>query len=75
MGLISGILEFYVLILIVDALLSYFPQARRHIVGQKIKFAADLTCKPIRKVLPGDLPFDISPIIVIVGISVLKALW
>jgi YggT family protein len=40
-----------------------------------IKKAANFTCRPIRQLMPPDLPFDFSPLIVIMGLNLLIALW
>ena len=73
--MIRALLDFYILILIVDAILSYVPSMRRQIWAQKIKKVADFTCAPIRRYLPPDLPFDVSPLVVIVLIKLIQALW
>ena len=73
--MIRIILNIYILVLIIDAVLSFLPEIRGKEIGQKIKFIADLTLKPIRKFLPSDLPFDLSPLIVIVGIKILMVIW
>ena len=73
--MISNLIELYILLLIVDVVLSYLPQFRRNSVVMWIHKAADFTCKPIRKLLPADLPLDISPLIVILILKLLLRLW
>jgi len=73
--MIRSLLNLYVLILIVDVILSYLPQFRHQPWAQFIRKASDITCRPIRQVMPPDLPFDFSPMIVIVGLQLLKVLW
>ena len=73
--MIRNLLYLYMLILIADAILSYLPQFRHHPVVQWIRKAADFTCKPVRQLLPPNLPFDISPLIVILALRLLIALW
>ena len=73
--MIRSLLNLYVLVLIIDVILSYLPQFRHQPWAQFIRKAADFTCKPIRKILPPDLPFDFSPMIVIMGLQLLKVLW
>ncbi|MBD65009.1 MAG: hypothetical protein CME62_07365 [Halobacteriovoraceae bacterium] len=75
MHIIRTLLNIYILIIIADAILSYFPQFRHHEVARFIRKAANYTLDPIRKLLPEDLPIDISPIIVIVLINILMKLW
>jgi YggT family protein len=69
------LIEFYILIIIVDSLLSYAPEFRQQTWAKKIKQAADLTLRPIRKSLPQDLPFDFSPLIVIMGLNLLMLIF
>lgn len=73
--MIRALINLYILLLIVDVILSYLPQFRHHPMVQWIRKAADFTCKPIRKVLPPNLPLDISPLIVILLLKLAVALW
>jgi len=74
-GLIRTLIELYILLLFVDVILSYLPQYRRNIWVKRVHTLANYTCSPIRRYLPNDLPFDFSPLIVVVILTVLKALW
>lgn len=73
--MIRSLINLYVLVLIIDVILSYLPQYRHQHWAQFIKKAADFTCKPIRQIMPPDLPFDFSPMIVIMGLQLIKVLW
>ncbi|MCP4911853.1 MAG: hypothetical protein GY909_01945 [Oligoflexia bacterium] len=73
--MIRSLIDLYVLLLIVDTILSYLPQFRHQEWRRKIGMAADFTCKPVRKLLPPDLPIDPSPIVVILLLNLLKVLW
>jgi len=73
--MIRSLINLYVLVLIVDVILSYLPQFRSQPWARFIKKAADFTCRPIRQVMPPDLPFDFSPMIVIIGLQIFRALW
>jgi len=73
--MIRLVLNLYVYILIADAILSYFPNIRHQEWVRFIKRLADFTLNPIRRYLPQDLPFDVSPIIVIILLQLLKLLW
>lgn len=75
MHLIRSLLDIYILILIADVVLSYLPQFRSHDIAKLINKAANYSLDPIRKVLPEDLPFDLSPIVAILLINLLQALW
>lgn len=73
--MIRSLINLYVLVLIVDVILSYLPQFRNQPWARFIKKASDFTCRPIRQVMPPDLPFDFSPMIVIIGLQLFRALW
>ena len=67
--MIRFFIDCYIFILLADALLSYLPQFRYQIWAQKINQAANWTLKPVRRLLPRELPFDISPLIVILALQ------
>lgn len=74
--MIRAIIDLYVLLLIVDVILSYLPQYRNTVWGVKVRKFADFTCAPIRRILPAhDLPFDFSPMVVILILKLLEVLW
>jgi uncharacterized protein YggT (Ycf19 family) len=68
-------LKIYSVLLMIDAILSYFPESQKWPIRQKLKKICDWSCDPIRKKLPAHLPFDLSPIVVIFLIYLLIALW
>jgi uncharacterized protein YggT (Ycf19 family) len=63
------------MLIFVDVILSYLPQYQSKPWRKKIKFAADITCKPVRRLLPPNLPFDFSPIAVFVFFRLFIAVW
>lgn len=73
--MIRSLIDLYILLLIADVVLSYLPQYRNAQAVVFVRKAADFTCKPVRRLLPQDLPFDFSPMVVIIGLNLLKALW
>ncbi len=73
--MIRLIIKAYILILIADMIISYFPQLRHNDLARWVRKAADVTERPIRDMLPKDLPFDFSPLIVILILNLLMALW
>lgn len=74
--MIRLLLDLYIFVLIINAILSYLPQYRYKQWVKKIKMVSDFTCSPIRRLLVSfDLPFDLSPLIVIILINLIKALW
>lgn len=73
--MIRFIIDLYIFCIIVDSVLSFFPQVRGVAAVQYLRKICDVTQRPIRKYLPNDLPFDLSPVIVIFLLLLIKALW
>lgn len=73
--MIRFLINLYILIIIADAVISYIPQLHHQQWAKVIKKMADFTLNPIRKVLPQDIPLDISPIVVIILLQIIVALW
>ncbi len=65
----------YTWIILVDTFLSYFPQYKRQQWAKAVHKLAEYSLAPVRKLLPNDLPFDFSPLIVIILLQILPALW
>lgn len=73
--MIRFLIRLYVYIVIIDAVLSFFPSVRHYGWAKYIRKAAEFSLRPIRKVLPKDLPFDFSPLVVIFLLNLLMLLW
>jgi uncharacterized protein YggT (Ycf19 family) len=77
--MIRFLIRFYTILLMIDCLLGFFPQTLKHEWRRKLKKIGDYTCDPVRKFLPLTLPFDFSPMIVIlfayIFIEVFDYLW
>lgn len=77
--MIRFIIRIYTFLLMIDCLLSFFPEMNRHEWRKKLKKICDFTCEPVRKFLPPSLPFDFSPMIVIfllyIFIEIFSFLW
>lgn len=73
--MIRMLINLYILVLFIDVILSYLPQFRSQPWAMWIKKAADFTCRPIRQMLPPDLPFDFSPLIVIFLLNLVMYAW
>jgi len=73
--IIRPLLNLFLILLVVDAVLSYIPQVRQQAWAQKLKQGADLVLNPIRKFLPKDWPVDVSPLIVIIVVKLFELLW
>lgn len=73
--MIRSLINLYIILIFVDALLSYLPQFRNKPWALKLKKLADFTCGPVRRMLPPDLPFDFSPLIVFLGLRLFVFLF
>lgn len=73
--MIRFIINLYIYVLIADIILSYIPQYSDEPWAKFIRKLANYTLDPIRKILPKEIPFDISPIIVIVLLQLIPSLW
>lgn len=77
--MIRLLIRFYTVLLMIDAILSFFPETNKYPWRAKLKKICDYTCAPVRRFLPNHLPFDFSPMIVIfllyVFIEVFSYLW
>lgn len=74
--MIRAIIDIYILILIVDVIISYLPQYKKHPFALNVKKIADFSCEPVRKLMPPNkIPFDISPIIVIFALRIFVAIF
>lgn len=69
--MIHTILQLFIYLIIIDIVLSYIPQARAQSWAQTLHKIADAPQKPIRDLLPRDIPLDPSPMIVIILIQIL----
>ncbi len=76
MGIVRIILNLYIIVIIMDGILSFFPDFKAQDWRVKLKKLSDLSCGPIRRQLPNmHLPIDPSPLIVILLIQIFKILW
>lgn len=69
--MIHSLLQLFIYLLIADIILSYFPDVRRQKWAETLHKIADAPQKPIREMLPKDLPLDPTPMIVIILIQVI----
>jgi len=70
--MIEEVINIYILIIIADVILSYFPKFKSESWAKQIRKLSDYTLKPVRGWLPDELPFDIAPIIVIFLLNLVK---
>ena len=73
--MIRFVIKLYIFIIIADVVISYMPQYHKQQWAVWIKKMANLSLSPVRKILPADLPFDLSPLIVIIILQLIPQLW
>ncbi|AUN97187.1 YggT family protein [Bacteriovorax stolpii] len=77
--MIRFIIRLYTILLMLDAILSFFPETSRYQWRQKLKKICDYTCDPVRRYMPQGLPFDLSPIVVVfllyIFVEIFSFLW
>jgi len=74
-GLIGTVLYAYSLIIVARALLSWFPNLDPS--NPIVRFLHQVTepvLRPVREMLPSNMGFDLSPLIVIIAIQVIQTL-
>ncbi len=73
--MVRALIDIFVLLIVVDAVLSFVPnpEIRRHPVVAQLRRLCDIPQRPIRQLLPPNIPFDPSPIIVILLLRMLGA--
>jgi len=75
MGIIRFVIDIYIMVIVADIILSYLPQFKREKWAILVHQASDFICRPIRSVLPRELPFDFSPMIAILLLNLLVYLF
>jgi YggT family protein len=73
--MIRFLLMLYILLLVVDFVVSMFAQFRQTSWAKKIHSFAEPTCAPVRSMMPKDVPVDFSHFIVIFIILLIMRLW
>ena len=79
MGLVCSLLNIYLILIFARIILSWFPVSPGGALAQIFSFLYTVTepvLGPIRRAIPpigmGGMGFDLSPIIVIVGVQILE---
>ncbi|MFY7993891.1 MAG: YggT family protein [Bacteriovoracaceae bacterium] len=73
--MINAILQIFIYLTIIDAILSYFPELRSKNWYQQLHKIVEVPQKPIKQMLPPGMPLDPSPIIVIIVCQLLMAIF
>ena len=76
MGIICQLLDLYVLVIIARAISSFFPITSGSPFAPVVSFlykATEPVFQPIRRVIPALGGFDLTPLIAIIGVTILMA--
>lgn len=74
-GIIEFLINIYILLVILDAIISYFPIFQTQVWVRNLKKVADYSCEPIRKILPKGMQYDFSPLVVVVILKLIIILF
>jgi uncharacterized protein YggT (Ycf19 family) len=69
------LLELLSLLVFVYVIISFFPELRDQPWARELNKVMEMVLKPIRDILPKDMPLDPSPMILIMLIQMLKMLF
>lgn len=71
--MLGTLIDIYILLIIVDAVISFVPNPdiQRHPVVIQLRKITELPQRPIRQLLPPDMPFDPSPLVVVLLLRML----
>ena len=74
--MLAWLIEILILLIIVDAVVSFVPnpEIQRHPFVIQLRKLTELPQRPIRKLLPPNLPFDPSPLVIILLLRMIAAL-
>lgn len=73
--MIRFLLYVYMFLLLIDFVVSMFPNFRHQPWAKKISSLTDPVCAPFRKILPKEIPLDFSHFLVIGFILLVMKLW
>ena len=72
MLLIASLIHIYTLILFAAVIITWLPIERSNPIRQFLELLTEPVLKPVRKLLPDMGGLDLSPIIVLIGLQVLR---
>lgn len=75
MGLIEFLINIYILLVVIDAIFSYFPNLQSNEWIRNLRKVTNYSCDPVRKIMPKGLPYDLSPLVVIVILKLIIILF
>jgi len=70
--MISDLVYLYSLVVLAAVVLSWFPAARANPAGQLVERLTEPVFERIRRVIPPAGGFDLSPLVLLVGLQILR---
>jgi uncharacterized protein YggT (Ycf19 family) len=74
--MIRWLIEVYIILIIIDSVMSFVPNpdVQRHPFVLQLRRLTDFTLRPVREMMPAGMPFDFSPIVVILLLRMIASL-
>ena len=72
MRVIGDVIDLYSLVVLAAVILSWLPAARRHPLAMLVYRLTEPALAPIRRALPSMDGLDLSPMVLLVGLQILK---
>ena len=74
--MLHALINIFILMVLVDAVISFVPDVKvqRHPFVQQLRKIVDVPQRPIRQLLPPNIPFDPSPLIIILVLRMLETI-
>jgi YggT family protein len=73
MALIASLIDLYSLVIIAAALMSWIPLDPRHPVAAALRGLTEPVLAPIRRALPPMGGLDLSPMVLLIALQILKS--
>jgi len=73
--MLHALINIFILMVLADAVISFVPnpQVQRHPIVIQLRKMVDVPLRPIRQLLPPNIPFDPSPVIMILLLRMIEA--
>ena len=73
--MLHALINIFILMVLADAVISFVPNpnVQRHPVVIQLRKIVDVPQRPIRQLLPPNIPFDPSPLVIILLLRMIEA--
>lgn len=73
--LVVTLIDFYSIVLLIAVILSWLPVDRRQPLARAVRSLTEPALAPIRRVLPPMRGLDLSPLVLLVVLRILRNIW